>query len=60
MKISEHGGTIEGLKSCMPMGEYTRFRDGDGFEIIIETEVVLRIASLIEFEEKRAKEQRND
>ena len=59
MKISEHGGIIEGMKSCMPMGEYVRFRDGDGFEIVIETDVVLRIASLIEFEENRRKEKRN-
>ena len=60
MKITAYGGVIKGMESCMPIGDYVRFRDGDGFDIAIETDVVLRIASLIEFEEKRAKERRDD
>jgi hypothetical protein len=59
VRISEYGGVIKGMKSCMPMGDYVRFRDEDGFEIVIETDVVLRIASLIEFENSRFKEQRD-
>lgn len=55
MKIVNREVIIEGIKAAMPSGEYVAFTDGDYARIVIEKDVVLRLASLIEFEENRMK-----
>ena len=53
MKIVKQSVIIKGMRSCAPDTVLTKFTDEDGVTIYIETEVIKRIASLIEYEESR-------
>ena len=53
MKIVNGQVIIEGLKAAMPSTEYVAFTDCDHTRVLIEKDVILRLASLIEFEEQR-------
>lgn len=53
MKVVNGQVIIEGMKTTMPFNDYVSFTDGDCTKVLIEKDIILRLASLIDYEEER-------